>query len=118
ERIAKLQAAMEADPDTRNIDRYTRALERFRMDGGYSAESEVRRLADGIGLADEAHDLPLVALPGGQRRPAEVVRILFAGSDVLPLDEPTNHLDADAKIWLLQFLSEYQGALIVISHDL
>lgn len=118
ERISKLQAAMEADPTTRNIDRYTRALERFRMDGGYSAESEVRRLAAGIGLADEALDLPLGALSGGQRRRVEVVRILFAGSDVLLLDEPTNHLDADAKIWMLQFLEDYRGALIVISHDL
>jgi ATPase subunit of ABC transporter with duplicated ATPase domains len=48
----------------------------------------------------------------------EVVRILFAGSDVLLLDEPTNHLDADAKLWMLDFLAGYRGALIVISHDL
>ena len=68
ERIAKLQAAMEADPTERNIDRYTRALDRFGMEGGYSAESEVRRLAAGIGLADEKLDLPLGALSGGQRR--------------------------------------------------
>jgi ATPase subunit of ABC transporter with duplicated ATPase domains len=118
DRIDKLQVAMEADPSTRNIDRYTRALERFRMDGGYSAESEVRRLAAGIGLADEKLDLPLGALSGGQRRRVEVVRILFAGSDVLLLDEPTNHLDADAKAWMLDFLAGYRGALIVISHDL
>ncbi|MCB0978058.1 MAG: ABC-F family ATP-binding cassette domain-containing protein, partial [Acidimicrobiales bacterium] len=116
ERIAKLQAAMEADPTERNIDRYTRALDRFGMEGGYSAESEVRRLAAGIGLADEKLDLPLGALSGGQRRRVEVVRILFAGSDVLLLDEPTNHLDADAKSWMLSFLRDYRGALIVISH--
>jgi len=118
ERIDKLQVAMEADPSTRNIERYTRALEKFRIDGGYSAESEVRRLAAGIGLADEKLDLPLGALSGGQRRRVEVVRILFAGSDVLLLDEPTNHLDADAKLWMLDFLAGYRGALIVISHDL
>ena len=117
ERIAKLQAAMEADPTERAIDRYTRALERFRIDGGYSAESEVRRLAAGIGLADDKLDLPLGALSGGQRRRVEVVRILFAGSDVLLLDEPTNHLDADAKVWMLDFLASYRGALVVISHD-
>jgi ATPase subunit of ABC transporter with duplicated ATPase domains len=109
---------MEADPSDRAIERYTRAIERFRMDGGYSAESEVRRLAAGIGLADDKLDLPLGALSGGQRRRVEVVRILFAGSDVLLLDEPTNHLDADAKAWMLDFLRGYRGALIVISHDL
>ncbi|MBX3284113.1 MAG: ABC-F family ATP-binding cassette domain-containing protein [Actinobacteria bacterium] len=118
DRMEKLRVAMEADPTERAIDRYTRAEERFRMDGGYSAESEVRRLAAGIGLADEKLDLPLGALSGGQRRRAEVVRILFAGSDVLLLDEPTNHLDADAKTWMLDFLRSYRGALVVISHDL
>ncbi len=118
ERISKLQTAMEADPTPRAIDRYTRAIERFRMDGGYAAESEVRRLAAGIGLADDKLDLPLGALSGGQRRRVEVVRILFAGSDVLLLDEPTNHLDADAKVWMLDFLASYRGALVVISHDL
>ena len=118
ERIDKLQVAMEADPSERAIDRYTRAIERFRMDGGYAAESEIRRLAAGIGLADEKLDLPLGALSGGQRRRVEVVRILFAGSDVLLLDEPTNHLDADAKGWMLDFLRTYRGALVVISHDL
>ena len=117
ERMAKLQQSMENDPTTRAIDRYTKAIERFRMDGGYAAESEVRRLAAGIGLADEKLDLPLGALSGGQRRRVEVVRILFAGSDVLLLDEPTNHLDADAKLWMLDFLAGYRGALIVISHD-
>ncbi|MCU1352504.1 MAG: putative transporter ATP-binding protein, partial [Acidimicrobiales bacterium] len=118
DRMDKLQVAMEADPTERAIDRYTKAIERFRMDGGYSAESEVRRLAHGIGLADEKLDLPLGALSGGQRRRVEVVRILFAGSDVLLLDEPTNHLDADAKVWMLEFLRSYRGALVVISHDL
>jgi ATPase subunit of ABC transporter with duplicated ATPase domains len=118
ERIAKLQQAMENDPTPRAIDRYTRAIERFRLEGGYSAESEVRRLAAGIGLADDKLDLPLGALSGGQRRRVEVVRILFAGSDVLLLDEPTNHLDADAKLWMLDFLAGYRGALVVISHDL
>jgi ATPase subunit of ABC transporter with duplicated ATPase domains len=118
DRIDKLQVAMEADPSDRAIDRYTRAIERFRMDGGYSADSEIRRLAAGIGLDDDKLDLPLGALSGGQRRRVEVVRILFAGSDVLLLDEPTNHLDADAKGWMLDFLRSYRGALIVISHDL
>ncbi len=57
-------------------------------------------------------------LSGGERRRVELSRILFAGSDVLCLDEPTNHLDIDAKEWLLGFLRQYRGALLVISHDL
>ena len=63
-------------------------------------------------------DLHLGALSGGERRRAELVRILFGGSELLLLDEPTNHLDADARTWLLKFLRSYRGALLVVSHDL
>ena len=118
DRIEALRTRMEDDPSAENIDRYARAEERFRVDGGYAAESEARRLAAGVGLRGGALDLPLGALSGGQRRRVEVARILFAGSDVLLLDEPTNHLDADAKAWMLDFLRDYRGALVVVSHDL
>ena len=63
-------------------------------------------------------ELPIGVLSGGERRRVELARILFAGSDVLCLDEPTNHLDIDAKLWLMGFLRQYRGALLVISHDL
>ena len=62
--------------------------------------------------------MPIGVLSGGERRRVELARILFAGSDVLCLDEPTNHLDVDAKDWLMGFLRQYRGALLVISHDL
>jgi ATPase subunit of ABC transporter with duplicated ATPase domains len=117
-RIEKLRLQMEEDPSERAVARFSRAEEQFRMDGGYSAESEVRRIAAGLGLEADRLDLPLGALSGGQRRRVEIARILFAGSDVLLLDEPTNHLDSDAKEWLLGFMRQYRGALLVISHDL
>jgi ATPase subunit of ABC transporter with duplicated ATPase domains len=117
-RMEKLRVAMEEDPSERAVSRYTRAEERFRLEGGYQAESEVRRLAAGLGLPDDRLDLPLSALSGGQRRRVELARILFAGSDLLFLDEPTNHLDSDAKDWLLDYMRRYRGGLIVISHDL
>ncbi len=117
-RIEKLRLRIEEDPSDRNVERFSRAEERFRIDGGYAAESEVRRLAAGLGLPDDRLDLPIGVLSGGERRRVELVRILFAGSDVLLLDEPTNHLDTDAREWMLDFLRSYQGALLVISHDL
>ncbi|MFL6206473.1 MAG: ABC-F family ATP-binding cassette domain-containing protein [Acidimicrobiales bacterium] len=117
-RIEKLRLQMEEDPDERAVRRFTQAEERFRLDGGYGAESEVRRIAAGLGLEADRIDLPMGALSGGQRRRVEIARILFAGSDVLLLDEPTNHLDSDAKEWLLDFMRSYRGALLVISHDL
>ncbi len=118
ERIEKLRVAMEENPDTRNVERYSRAEEAFRVAGGYAAESEARALAAGLGLPDDRMELPISVLSGGERRRVELARILFAGSDVLCLDEPTNHLDVDAKTWLMDYMRNYKGALLVISHDL
>ncbi len=117
-RIEKLRIAMDEHPSERNVERYTRAEERFRLNGGYGAESEARALAAGLGLGEDRIEHPVGVLSGGERRRVELARILFAGSDVLCLDEPTNHLDIDAKMWLMGFLRQYRGALLVISHDL
>jgi ATPase subunit of ABC transporter with duplicated ATPase domains len=118
ERIEKLRLAMEERPDERNVERYSRAEEVFSLGGGYAAESEARAMAAGLGITEDRIDLPIGVLSGGERRRVELARILFAGSDVLCLDEPTNHLDIDAKEWLMGFLRQYRGALLVISHDL
>ncbi len=118
ERIEKLRIAMEERADERSIARYSRAEEEFGTNGGYAAESEARALAVGLGLEPDRLDQPIGVLSGGERRRVELARILFAGSDVLCLDEPTNHLDVDAKEWLMGFLRQYRGALVVISHDL
>jgi ATPase subunit of ABC transporter with duplicated ATPase domains len=117
-RIEKLRIAMEESPSDQNVARYSRAEEQFRLTGGYSAESEARALAAGLGIGEDRIELPIGVLSGGERRRVELARILFAGSDVLCLDEPTNHLDLDAKNWLMGFLRQYRGALLVISHDL
>ncbi len=118
ERLEKLRSAMEKAPDAKNVAKFSKAEEEFTLKGGYSAESEARSMAAGLGLQADRMDLALGVLSGGERRRVELARILFAGSDMLLLDEPTNHLDIDAKNWLLNFLRNYKGALLVISHDL
>jgi ATPase subunit of ABC transporter with duplicated ATPase domains len=117
-RVEKLRLAVEEDPSERNVSRFSRAEDEFREAGGYVAESDVRRIVAGLGLAPDRVDAPISVLSGGERRRVELARILFAGSDLLLLDEPTNHLDTDAKSWLMGFLRTYRGALLVISHDL
>ncbi len=117
-RLEKLRIAMEERADEQSIARFTKAQEAFELKGGYAANSEARAIAAGLGLKPDRLDLQLGVLSGGERRRVELGRILYGGSDTLLLDEPTNHLDLDAKMWMLDFLRTYKGALLVISHDL
>jgi len=117
-RLKKLQSAMEADPNDRNIDRFARAEESYRMVGGYQGESEARRICAGLGLTDAQVDATMETLSGGERRRAELAHALFAGADVMLLDEPSNHLDVDAKLWLMTFLRSFKGGLLLVSHDI
>src|SRR5262249_28402006 len=117
-RLATLQAALVGDSSTAAVQRFSEAEEAFRLAGGYSAESDARRVAAGLGVAADRLGLPLAALSGGEKRRLELGRVLLAESQVLLLDEPTNHLDREAKAWLMDFLRGYRGALLVVSHDL
>ena len=117
-RLAELHLVLEHDHSPESIERYSAAEERYRHDGGYSSESDARRIASGLGLRLDRVDLPLGVLSGGERRRVELARVLFADADLLLLDEPTNHLDSNAKSWLMGFLRDYRGAVIVVSHDL
>jgi ATPase subunit of ABC transporter with duplicated ATPase domains len=117
-RLAELHSDLERDHSIANIEKFSEAEERYRLDGGYSAESDARRIVTGLGLRADRVDLPVSVLSGGEGRRVELARVLFADADLLLLDEPTNHLDSDAKTWLMGFLRETRGAVIVVSHDL
>ncbi len=99
------------------MDRYGRLTDRFQALGGYAAEAEAAAIASNLSLPDRILSQPLSTLSGGQRRRIELARILFSAAETMILDEPTNHLDADSVVWLREFLKQYQGGFIVISHD-
>jgi len=84
---------------------------------GYSAERRVERLLLGLGFAEDASARPVNDFSGGWRIRLNLARALMTPSDVLLLDEPTNHLDLDATIWLQQWLRQYPGTLVMVSHD-
>ncbi len=84
---------------------------------GYSAERRVERLLLGLGFTPGATQQPVSDFSGGWRIRLNLARALMTPSDVLLLDEPTNHLDLDATLWLQQWLQQYPGTLIMISHD-
>lgn len=102
---------------TKGMRRYDRLEAEFIAGGGYAAESEAAVITSNLDLPERALAQPLETLSGGQRRRVELARILFSAADTMLLDEPTNHLDADSILWLREFLKNFSGGLLVISHD-
>lgn len=97
--------------------RYDRIETEFLAGGGYAAESEAATITSNLNLPGRVLEQPLHTLSGGQRRRVELARILFSDADIMLLDEPTNHLDHDSIVWLREFLKNYQGGVLMISHD-
>ena len=84
---------------------------------GYSAEADAATMLDGLGIAPEHHELPMRELQGGLKLRVLLAQALFGHPQALLLDEPTNNHDIDSIRWLEEFLHEYDGVLITISHD-
>jgi ATPase subunit of ABC transporter with duplicated ATPase domains len=84
---------------------------------GYMAEARAGELLEGLGIPTEQHNDPLTSLVGGWKLRVLLAQALFARPDILMLDEPTNHLDIHTISWLEKMLNQYEGMVVVISHD-
>jgi ATP-binding cassette, subfamily F, member 3 len=98
-------------------ERLAAVYEAFEHAGGYAARSRAASLMHGLGFAAGELEQAVDAFSGGWRMRLKLARALMCRSDLLLLDEPTNHLDLDAVIWLEQWLRDYPGTLLAISHD-
>jgi ATPase subunit of ABC transporter with duplicated ATPase domains len=85
--------------------------------GGYTAEADAAVLLDGLGVESALHERLMGELQGGQKVRVLLAQALFGSPPALLLDEPTNHLDLESVHWLQDYLCDYEGVLIVISHD-
>jgi ATPase subunit of ABC transporter with duplicated ATPase domains len=110
--------AAAVDPLERLLARYGELEERFQRQGGYDAEHEIAQLLVGLGLGGVELDRAVTGLSGGQKTRLALARVLFAAPDLLLLDEPTNHLDGPATLWLMDYLARFEGAVLLVSHDL
>ncbi len=116
-----LEAAM-VDPDKADemdaiIERFGEVQSRFEALDGYALESRAREVLAGLGFSQEMMDGDVGALSGGWKMRVALARILLMRPDVMLLDEPSNHLDLESLIWLEGFLANYDGALLLTSHD-
>ncbi|HEX2881752.1 MAG TPA: ABC-F family ATP-binding cassette domain-containing protein, partial [Polyangiaceae bacterium] len=119
--VHQLELAM-ADPEQADnleklIERFGQAQARFDTLGGYALESRAREILAGLGFRPEVVDADVAKLSGGWKMRVALARILLMKPDALLLDEPTNHLDIESIIWLERFLREFEGGLVITSHD-
>ncbi|WP_299197877.1 ATP-binding cassette domain-containing protein [uncultured Amphritea sp.] len=116
----RLRSVQQALADAEHSDNHHRIGElHAQLDAidGYSAEARAHQLLNGLSFSTADAERPVNTFSGGWRIRLNLAQALMSQSDILLLDEPTNHLDLDATIWLEQWLRNYQGTLLLISHD-
>jgi ATP-binding cassette subfamily F protein 3 len=106
-----------AGGDEQILEKYGQLQHDFERRGGYTYQTRIRQVLTGLGFEEADYSLSLDHLSGGQRTRAFLSRLLLSDPDLLLLDEPTNHLDIAAVEWLEGYLSQWEGAAIIVSHD-
>ena len=120
-RISELEAAIAKTPEGDDLDslleEYGHTQDRFERLGGYELDSRAKAILCGLGFPVEDLDKPAEDFSGGWQMRIALSKLLLRHPDLLLLDEPTNHLDLESVQWLEQFLSSYDGAVLLVSHD-
>jgi len=111
------QQMAHSTPDEKIIHDYHKAIEDFESMDGYSYESRIKGILKGLGFPESSWSQNVSTLSGGQKTRLALGRLLLIQPDLLFLDEPTNHLDLEAIRWLENYLNNYKGTLLIISHD-
>ncbi len=99
------------------LNKYSRLNHEFEMQNGYAYKSEVIGVLKGLGFGEEDFPLPVNTLSGGQKTRIALSKLLLTKPDIILLDEPTNHLDMESIAWLENYLSGYNGSVVIVAHD-
>ncbi|MBE6924016.1 MAG: ABC-F family ATP-binding cassette domain-containing protein [Ruminococcaceae bacterium] len=112
-----LEQAMSAGADADQLREYDALTNRFESGGGYGMDVEVDKICNGLGIIAEQRSQLFDSLSGGEKTRVNLARLLLEKTDILLLDEPTNHLDLRSVEWLEQYINDFKGTVLAISHD-
>ncbi|MDO7848134.1 ABC-F family ATP-binding cassette domain-containing protein [Hymenobacter sp. M29] len=116
-KIDDLLVLFETDYSDDLIDKLAAMQERFEALGGYTMQARAEEILEGLGFNTEELQKPLKSFSGGWRMRVMLAKILLQQPSLLLLDEPTNHLDLPSIKWIENYLADYEGAVIIVSHD-
>jgi ATP-binding cassette subfamily F protein 3 len=116
--LQELETRLTKEPNSEDLlTQYGSAQSRFDHQGGYTLDTRIRMTLTGLGFSRQDEKRPVAQLSGGQRTRAMLAKLLLSEPDLLLLDEPTNHLDIDAVEWLENYLKDWPGGVLIVSHD-
>ncbi len=117
EKDLEIRTDFESETYGQILEKYHHLQEQFQIKGGYQYQGQTEKVLKGLGFSSDDFHKPVETFSGGWRMRIELAKILLQNNDILLLDEPTNHLDIESIIWFENFLKNYKGIVLLVSHD-
>ena len=117
EKMEALEQAMSGGATAEQLREYDNLTNRFQSGGGYEMDVDVDKVCNGLGITSEQRVQEFDSLSGGEKTRVNLARLLLEKTDILLLDEPTNHLDLRSVEWLENYINNFKGTVLTISHD-
>ncbi len=117
QQLRELERQMQNELSAELETHYTRLSARFEAGDGYLIDVKIKTVLSGMGFPPETYHRPVSEFSGGEKTRLALAKLLLEAPNLLILDEPTNHLDVETIRWLEEYLREYRGALLIVSHD-